>query len=131
MTGLFDCGVIIFCATDIKFIASALDSYVCKACKFISSPSKSALYGVVQLKFNRNVLPERILARCAMIDIRCNEGWRLNKTMSPSCKILSTASPTCKFVWPRIVSMSNLVPSFWTIYLIDLSCANTFVLIWL
>ena len=39
MTGLLDCGVIMFCATDMSSNASALDSNVCSACKFISSPS--------------------------------------------------------------------------------------------
>ena len=61
MTGLLDCGVIMFFATAINSCASALDSCVCNACKFISSPSKSALYGVVQLKFKRNVFPIDII----------------------------------------------------------------------
>ena len=61
MIGLLDCGVMIFLATAINSWASARDSCVCRACKFISSPSKSALYGVVQLKFNRNVFPTDII----------------------------------------------------------------------
>ena len=39
MTGLLDCGVMMFFATAISSCASALASCVCNACKFISSPS--------------------------------------------------------------------------------------------
>ncbi len=39
----------------------------------------------------------------AMMDTRCRDGWRLNSTMSPSCKCLSTMSPIC----PKRTSVTN------------------------
>ena len=50
MTGLLDCGVMIILGTDASCDISALVSSDWAKCKFISSPSKSALYGVVTLK---------------------------------------------------------------------------------
>jgi hypothetical protein len=50
MTGLFDCGVIIILGTSAKLEISAFVSKDWGRCRFISSPSKSALYGVVTLK---------------------------------------------------------------------------------
>ncbi len=35
------------------------------------------------------------LTRWAMMDMRCSEGCRLKRTMSPSRRCLSTVSPTC------------------------------------
>lgn len=49
MTGLFDCGVTMFLGTIMISVISARASRDCGTCKFISSPSKSALYGVVTL----------------------------------------------------------------------------------
>jgi len=82
---------------------SALASSVCGRCMFISSPSKSALYGVqahsktayvnvcmyyvcmyvcmyLKKPLNRNVLHGNTLTLCAMIDILCRDGCRLNST---------------------------------------------------
>ena len=42
---------------NIQCFNSAADSSSCGACKFISSPSKSALYGFVSATFIRNVFP--------------------------------------------------------------------------
>ena len=56
------------------FLASARASTVCGTCIFISSPSKSALYGVVHDKFMRNVLYGNTFTSCAMMDILCNDG---------------------------------------------------------
>ena len=53
-----------------------------------------------------------------MIDILCNEGCLLNKTGSPSLRILSTEHPTCRSALPFMVAISNRVPSFLIIYLI-------------
>lgn len=50
MTGLFDCGVTMFLGTIMISVISARASRDWGTCKFISSPSKSALYGVVTLK---------------------------------------------------------------------------------
>ena len=52
MTGLFDWGVTTFLGTIMISVISARASKDCGTCKFISSPSKSALYGVVTLKCN-------------------------------------------------------------------------------
>jgi hypothetical protein len=35
------------------------------------------------------------LARNAMMEMRCSEGWRLNSTTSPSSRCRSTTQPTC------------------------------------
>ena len=55
MTGLFACGETIIFGTIINSLTSARVSYDCGRCMFISSPSKSALYGGVTDKFNLNV----------------------------------------------------------------------------
>ena len=55
MTGLFACGDTIIFGTIINSLTSALVSYDCGRCMFISSPSKSALYGGVTDRFNRKV----------------------------------------------------------------------------
>ena len=55
ITGAFPCGETIIRGVSMSSSASALASNPCGTCKFISSPSKSALYGGVQLKFKRNV----------------------------------------------------------------------------
>lgn len=52
ITGLLDCGVMIILDTRAKFEISAFVSKDWGRCKFISSPSKSALYGVVTLQQN-------------------------------------------------------------------------------
>lgn len=55
MTGLFDCGETMHFGTIINSRTSALVSNDWGTCIFISSPSKSALYGEVTDKFNRKV----------------------------------------------------------------------------
>ena len=55
ITGLFDCGETICKGTAQICDNSDLVSGDCGTCKFISSPSKSALYGDVTDKFNLNV----------------------------------------------------------------------------
>ena len=55
MTGLFDCGVTMFLGTIMISVISALASSDWGTCKFISSPSKSALYGVVTLKTKKKI----------------------------------------------------------------------------
>mmetsp|Transcript_35662 Transcript_35662/g.80984 ORF Transcript_35662/g.80984 Transcript_35662/m.80984 type:complete len:202 (-) Transcript_35662:1364-1969(-) len=84
ITGLFDCGDTMQRGTIMISAASARVSIVCITCRFISSPSKSALYGEVQDRFIRKVEYGMIRTRCAMMDILCSDGWRLNMTMSPS-----------------------------------------------
>ena len=56
MIGLLDCGEISCVRTHISSCASATASTVRNTCRFISSPSKSALYGVVSQTGRRNVL---------------------------------------------------------------------------
>ena len=54
ITGLFDCGVTIIRGTINNSDTSARVSIDCGTCMFISSPSKSALYGVVTLQYDVN-----------------------------------------------------------------------------
>ena len=117
-------------------LSPTLASSVCGKCKFISSPSKSALYGPQQHSLNLHthtkkeenresmstyiryicthytlytptlthyvfthslthslkstylkVLQGKTLTRCAIIDILCSDGWRLNSTASKSSVI--------------------------------------------
>mmetsp|Transcript_9145 Transcript_9145/g.27734 ORF Transcript_9145/g.27734 Transcript_9145/m.27734 type:complete len:209 (-) Transcript_9145:1195-1821(-) len=83
-----------FCATLIKTRASVLASSVWGTWRFISSPSKSALYGVHTHSLNLKVLHGITLTRCAMMDILCRDGCLLKRTISPSSRCLSTTSPT-------------------------------------
>ena len=53
MTGLLACGVINMRGVLASCEISARVSNDCAMCRFISSPSKSALYGVVQLRHNQ------------------------------------------------------------------------------
>lgn len=46
--------------------------------------------------FNRKVLYGSTFTSCAIKDILCKLGWRLNKTMSPSFNFLSIVNPTSK-----------------------------------
>lgn len=57
---------------------------------FISSPSKSALYGVVTERLSLNVDQGKTLTLCPMIDILCNEGCQLKSTKSSLSRCLST-----------------------------------------
>ena len=102
-------GVDRFCATPRSSRASALASSVCGTCRFISSPSKSALYGAHTHSLNRSVLPSSTLTRCAIIDSRCRDGCLLNRTMSPSSKCRSTTSPTFSRL-AKFFSRDSLLP---------------------
>ncbi|RNA23264.1 hypothetical protein BpHYR1_033063 [Brachionus plicatilis] len=95
ITGRFDCGVMICRGTIINSETSARVSTDCGKCKFISSPSKSALYGVVQLKFMRNVDHGNTLTLWPIMLILCKVGCRLNTIKSPSIMCLSTTYPYC------------------------------------
>mmetsp|Transcript_7611 Transcript_7611/g.21335 ORF Transcript_7611/g.21335 Transcript_7611/m.21335 type:complete len:209 (+) Transcript_7611:3346-3972(+) len=95
MTGLLDWGDTIFLGTIMICSSSAFAATDCGTCKFISSPSKSALYGDVTERFSRNVEWSSTLTRCAMIDILWSDGWRLNTMRSSSRRCLSTTNPVC------------------------------------
>mmetsp|Transcript_21938 Transcript_21938/g.54256 ORF Transcript_21938/g.54256 Transcript_21938/m.54256 type:complete len:285 (-) Transcript_21938:948-1802(-) len=61
-------------------------------------------------------------ARCAMMDILCRDGWRLNKTTSPSCRCRSTMSPNLssdatrrrspyfRYCVPPLLNLTKLAP---------------------
>jgi hypothetical protein len=87
-------GVTRFSSTPSSSSDSARASSVCGRCRFISSPSKSALYGAHTHSLKRNVRPDMTRARCAMIDSLCSDGCRLKSTTSPSVRWRSTTSPT-------------------------------------
>mmetsp|Transcript_10070 Transcript_10070/g.31760 ORF Transcript_10070/g.31760 Transcript_10070/m.31760 type:complete len:324 (+) Transcript_10070:2609-3580(+) len=55
ITGLLDCGDTTLRGTIIRLATSALAVSVCGTCRFISSPSKSALYGAVTDRLRRKV----------------------------------------------------------------------------
>uniref|UniRef100_A0A6B0UH99 Putative secreted protein n=1 Tax=Ixodes ricinus TaxID=34613 RepID=A0A6B0UH99_IXORI len=74
MTGLFDCGVMICRGTMASCSTSARVSSDCGTCRFISSPSKSALYGVVTLRFILKVDQGSTLILCPIMDILCSVG---------------------------------------------------------
>mmetsp|Transcript_31166 Transcript_31166/g.96457 ORF Transcript_31166/g.96457 Transcript_31166/m.96457 type:complete len:242 (+) Transcript_31166:1735-2460(+) len=106
-------GVQMLCATPNNSWASARASSVWGRCMFISSPSKSALYGAQTHSLKRNVRHGSTLTECAMMDSLWRDGWRLNSTTSPSCMWRSTTSPARKsratrfrspnfndFLWP-------------------------------
>src|SRR5207249_4973839 len=97
VTGVQTCALPIWermCScTRMRTRASARASSLCSTCRFISSPSKSALYGGHTAKLKRNVLWGMTRTSCAIIDIRCSEGCRLNSTMSPSTSCRSTVYP--------------------------------------
>ena len=74
MTGLFDCGETMQRGTSMISEHSARVSMLCITCRFISSPSKSALYGEVHERFMRKVEYGMILMRWPMMDILCSDG---------------------------------------------------------
>mmetsp|Transcript_64074 Transcript_64074/g.171453 ORF Transcript_64074/g.171453 Transcript_64074/m.171453 type:complete len:241 (+) Transcript_64074:3802-4524(+) len=84
ITGRFPCGDTICLGLNMMWRISARVSWLCARCKFISSPSKSALYGDVTLKLRRKVEYGRILTRCPIILILCKLGCRLKITKSSS-----------------------------------------------
>lgn len=90
ITGRFDWGDTMHLGTIISSKTSALVSNDWGTCIFISSPSKSALYGDVTDKFNRKVEYGMILILCPIIDILCRLGCLLKRTKSPSFKCRST-----------------------------------------
>jgi hypothetical protein len=81
---------------------------------FISSPSKSALYGVVHERFIRNVLCDITRTRCAISDMRCSDGCRLKITQSPSRSCRSTVSPTSSAASAGHSAMFCLIPDLRT-----------------
>ena len=93
MTGLFAWGDTIILGTIMSSSASAFVSFVCGTCMFISSPSKSALYGDVAERSSRKVENGMILIRWPMMDILCRLGCRLKSTTSPSLRCRSTLYP--------------------------------------
>ena len=90
ITGLFAWGDTIILGTIISSRASARVSLLCGTCMFISSPSKSALYGEVTERLSLKVEYGRIFTRCPMMDILCRLGCRLNSTASPLLRWRST-----------------------------------------
>mmetsp|Transcript_39970 Transcript_39970/g.80064 ORF Transcript_39970/g.80064 Transcript_39970/m.80064 type:complete len:333 (+) Transcript_39970:2804-3802(+) len=116
ITGLFDCGETMQRGTNMISEHSARVSCDCITCRFISSPSKSALYGEVTERFMRKVEYGRILIRWPMIDILCNDGCRLNMTMSPSCTWRSTLYPGCKWRCTLGMRKSSRKPSVRMMY---------------
>ena len=106
ITGRLLCGETSWLEGVISIAASARASCVCGTCMFISSPSKSALYGVVHERFIRNVLCETTRTRCAISDMRWSDGCRLKITTSPSRSWRSTVSPSCSAaVAPQIARL--------------------------
>mmetsp|Transcript_600 Transcript_600/g.1256 ORF Transcript_600/g.1256 Transcript_600/m.1256 type:complete len:240 (+) Transcript_600:3273-3992(+) len=93
MTGWFFCGETIWKGTIMTLEISDLVSYDWGRCRFISSPSKSALYGEVTERLSRNVEYGMIFTRCPIIDILCSDGCRLKITQSSSCICRSTTYP--------------------------------------
>ena len=62
---------------DISVCASERASSVCTRWMFISSPSKSALYGAQQHSLKRSVRCGSTRARCVIMLRRWSDGWRL------------------------------------------------------
>ena len=93
ITGLFACGDTIILGTIMSSCTSALVSIDWGKCMFISSPSKSALYGGVTEMFMRKVEYGMMRTRCPMMDILCSDGCRLNSTQSPLIMCRSTRYP--------------------------------------
>mmetsp|Transcript_98404 Transcript_98404/g.300921 ORF Transcript_98404/g.300921 Transcript_98404/m.300921 type:complete len:236 (+) Transcript_98404:3534-4241(+) len=77
ITGLLPCGETSILGFSIMCLISERVSCDCPKCKFISSPSKSALYGDVTARLNLRVEKGMTLTRCPIIDILCSDGCRL------------------------------------------------------
>jgi len=84
MHGLLAWGEIICCGTAMSSATLAVAHGDCIRCMFISSPSKSALYGLAHERLRRNVCPGTITTRWPIMPIRCSKGCRLKMTTSPS-----------------------------------------------
>ena len=97
MQGLLFCALRICSLTHASVRASVDAVTDCKKCKFISSPSKSALYGDVQQRLRRNVFSGITTTRCAIMLFSRREGCLLNRTISPVCMYRRTRSPTWSF----------------------------------
>ncbi len=70
MTGLLDCGVTIIRGTMASSWISARVSRDCGKCRFISSPSKSALYGVVTLEEKKTfILVKNLYIRAMVLNL--------------------------------------------------------------
>jgi hypothetical protein len=81
---------------------------------FISSPSKSALYGFVTATLNLNVPFFMIFAIWHIIEHRWRDGCLLNSTASPSIMCLWTTSPFSRLMVFRSTCLSviNAVSAF-------------------
>ena len=110
MMGQLDCAPSIWEVMLISPCTSAAVSTSCGVCMFISSPSKSALYGVVSGTGSRKVRPFMILTRCPIMDPVCSVGCRLNTTQSPSRRWRSTVMPglSCSFFRKALEQMLRL-----------------------
>jgi drug/metabolite transporter (DMT)-like permease len=84
--------------TLISSAASVLASSVCGTCTFISSPSKSALYGGHTLGFILKVLYGITTTLWAIMEILWSDGCLLKSTVSPFLMCLSTLHPVVTFV---------------------------------
>src|SRR5205823_839840 len=76
--------------TRMRTRASARASSLWRTWRFISSPSKSALYGGHTARLKRKVLWGITRTSWPIIDIRWSDGCRLKRTMSPSTSCRST-----------------------------------------
>ena len=74
ITGLLACGETMLRGTDMISLISARGSWPCTRCMFISSPSKSALYGEVTDKLSLKVEYGRMRTRWPIMDILCSDG---------------------------------------------------------
>ena len=86
MHGLLACGESIWSVTIISIATDARALADCGTCRFISSPSKSALYGAVTDRFMRKVRPGTTTTRWPISPCLCSEGCRLKTTTSSSCR---------------------------------------------
>ena len=97
-------GFMTFRDTAMSSRASASAGKLCRMCRFISSPSQSALYGPMTPRGTQNASPATRFNRCAMNDSLCRDGWRLKHPTSPSNRCRSTMSPVCR----RTVDRSSI-----------------------
>ena len=86
MMGLLFWGEMIWFFTPSSSSISVQLAAVVPTCRFISSPSKSALYALVQHRGSRKDSPLRSSTLCPIMDGLCREGCLLNTTGSPSCR---------------------------------------------
>lgn len=96
----------------ISSCSSAFASSPCGTWMFSSSPSKSALSGVVTDTLIRTVLNGSILTRRPNIEYLWSDGWRLIATRSSSISCLCTISPGVSCIVLPISTMLYRVPSW-------------------